>query len=132
MARDEFDRDLEEYLHARRRSGLDLKGLLSRIVPKKKERPQLPEQVEIYEEPKEEPQVKAPFFARFLGKSASKDELVQSQMQAEDAVSDMKEVAKIALGMIRNLPSEQLRSFKQSSDFERLKLILKKHELIKP
>jgi hypothetical protein len=107
MSRDDFERDMKEYLRARKRAGFDLKGLIQNLIPKKKEAVELPEEIEVYHEEGHAPKRK------------------------EHALTDMKEVAKIALGMIKQLPDEQLRTFKQSPDFEKMKSILKKHELIK-
>ncbi|RJQ19033.1 hypothetical protein C4580_05635 [Candidatus Woesearchaeota archaeon] len=130
MARGEFEKDLDEYLHARKRSGINIKALLDRLTPKPKPKPiAIPEQVEVYDkqsEPKEN-------FVQKLFKREQKQDasLLQAELRAEDAISDMKEMAKISLGMLRQLPDDQLKTFKNSSDFERLKVILKKHELIK-
>jgi len=59
------------------------------------------------------------------------EQALRAKMRVDDAVGDMKEISKITLNMIRQLPDEQLKKFKQSPDFERMKSILKKHELIK-
>lgn len=130
MEHGEFEKDLDEYLHARKRSGINLKALLDRLTPKPKPKPiVIPEQVEVYDtqsKPKEN-------FVKKLFKREQKQDasLLQAELRAEDAISDMKEMAKISLGILRQLPDDQLRTFKNSSDFERLKVILKKHELIK-
>ena len=143
MPRDEFDRDLNEYLSARKRaSRFNIKGLFVRFLPKRSEKPtappvEMPESVEVYEEPKERPSLFSTFKSSSknmfssLKSDKESEELATSRMQAEDAVNDMKEVAKITLGMIKTLPDEQLRHFKKSPDFDRLKALLKKHELIK-
>ena len=46
-------------------------------------------------------------------------------------MQDLKEIAKIALFVIKQLPPEQLQEFKNSSDFADLKQILQKYRLIK-
>ncbi len=134
MSRDEFERDMKEYLRARKRAGFDIKAFLQNLLPKKKEAVELPEEIEVYHEETEhaKPQRKEHVLTKFFKKEEPvHEELVRTQMQADDALTDMKEIAKIALGMIKQLPDEQLRTFKQSPDFEKMKTILKKHELIK-
>ena len=93
---------------------------------------ELPEEVEVYHEGPPKPARKENVLTKFFNKEEpANEELVRTKMQAEDAVTDIKEISKIALNMIRQLPDEQLRGFKQSPDFDRLKTILKKHDLIK-
>lgn len=131
MVRGEFEKDLDAYINARKRSGFNPKAWIDRLLPKPSPKPiQLAEDVEVYEKPAPAP--KEGLMQKWL-KRSDKDEvtLLQSELRADDAVSDMKEIAKIALGMLRELPDEQLKTFKHSSEFERLKTILKKHELIK-
>lgn len=130
--RDEFEKDLAEYLSARKRAGrIDIKAFLKKIIPERKTEDAsvaLPEQVEVYTEP----QPKQPgLLSKMFKKEAVNEELMREHMRADDALDDMKEVAKIALSMIKQLPDEQLKAFKNSPDFERLKTLLKKHELIK-
>ncbi len=133
MARDEFERDMHEYLRARRRAGLNIKEILKGLIPKRKpEKIEMPEEIEVYDEKEEAPKApKEGVFAKMFKKEPAQEEIMQAQMQVEDTITDMKEVSKITLNMIRQLPDEELRKFKQSPDFERLKNILKKHELIK-
>src|SRR3989344_775470 len=132
--RDEFERDLAEYLSARKRAGrIDIKSFLKKLMPERKvEDPTvaIPEQVEVYTEPQPVPKQPS-FISKIFKKEVVNEELVREHMRADDALDDMKEVAKIALSMIKQLPDEQLRLFKNSPDFERLKTLLKKHDLIK-
>ncbi|MBI4146189.1 hypothetical protein HY489_02520 [Candidatus Woesearchaeota archaeon] len=130
MVKGEFERELEQYLHARKSSSWNIKRWFSSLVPKAKPREtiELPQEVEVYEEPEKE-EKKQTFLERIL--PSRKEETTLAQMQAESAVQDMKEVAKITLGMIKQLPDEQLKTFKQSQEFEKLKHILRKHELIR-
>ena len=125
----EFERDMEDYLRARRRPVFDIKKILDKFVnrPKKVD---MPEEVEVYHE-KEEPPKKESLLFKLFKKELPEEEVQRAKMQADDAVSDMKEVSKITLNMIRQLPDEELKKFKESSDFETMKNILKKHELIK-
>ncbi len=132
----EFERDMEEYLRARKRAGFNIKEFLKGLIPKKgPERVEMPEQVEVYsEEAKPQPAPKEGVLSKIFKKEKEEpanEELLRAKMQAEDAITDMKETAKIALSAIKQMPDEQLRTFKESPEFERLKMILKKHELIK-
>ena len=132
MSRDDFERDMKEYLRARKRAGFDIKQFLQNLMPKQKEAVELPEEVEVYHEEETPTKRKEHVLTKFFKKEEPvHEELARTKMQAEDALTDMKEIAKIALGMIKQLPDEQLRTFKQSPDFEKMKSILKKHELIK-
>ncbi|HLF54970.1 MAG TPA: hypothetical protein VI612_04580 [Candidatus Nanoarchaeia archaeon] len=134
MDRNDFDKDLEEYLHARKkgaRFNIDqfIKDFIRKFKPKPSERVEMPEEIEVYDQ-KEQP--KEGVFAKIFKKEeVSSEELLRTKMAAEDALEDMKEISKIALNAIKQLPDEQLRTFKQSPEFEKLKGILKKHELIK-
>jgi len=136
MAKEAFERDLQDYLHARKRARFNIKesvqGFLKKITPRRSpEKVEMHEEVEVYHEKEEKPSKKENMFTKMFKKEPQQEEILRTKMQAEDAVSDMKEISKIALGMIKQLPDEQLRAFKESPDFEKLKNILKKHELIK-
>ena len=136
MAKEEFERDLQDYLHARKRARFNIKeslqGFLKKITPKRSpETVEMHEEVEVYHEKVEKPVKKESILTKIFKKEPHQEEVLRTKMQADDAVSDMKEISKIALGMIKQLPDEQLREFKESPDFEKLKNILKKHELIK-
>jgi len=50
---------------------------------------------------------------------------------ADDTRQDMRDVATIALAVIKQLPERTLREFKESSDFDRFKTILRRHNIIK-
>ena len=58
-------------------------------------------------------------------------EEVQQMLVKDEVSQDMKEIAKIALMVIKQLPPEELSTFKASPEFARLKDLLKKHQLIK-
>ncbi len=134
MHKDEFDRDMQEYLRARKKAGFDIRGLINKLLPKKQPSPHvdLPEEVEVYHEESQKPARKETVLTKFFKKEEPANEaLLREQMRADDALNDMKEVSKIALSAVKQLQDEQLREFKQSPDFERLKTILKKHDLIK-
>ena len=132
MARDDFQRDMGEYLRTRKRAGFNIKTFIQDFLPKKRPEAEMPEEVEVYHaddkpKPKKENRLKK----WFNKQEPPTEELLRTQMQAEDAITDLKEMAKITLGIVKQLPDEQLREIKQSSDFERMKTLLKKHELIK-
>ena len=132
MHKAEFDREMEEYLQARKKAGFNLKEFLQKLLPKEKPKKiELPEEVIVYEE-ETTTEPKEGMLAKLFKKEEPKsEELLRTKMQAEDLTTDMKEISKIALGVVKQLPDEQLRQFKQSPDFEKLKTILKKHDLIK-
>jgi len=131
MHKEEFEREMEEYLRARKRAGFNIKAFFQKFLPKKQEKVEMPEEVEVYEEEvKQEP--KEGMLAKLFKKEEPlNEELLQTRMQVEDMTEDMKEISKIALSVVKQLPDEQLRTFKESPDFEKLKVILKKHDLIK-
>lgn len=133
----EFDKDMEEYIRARKRAGINLKSIkeaVQKLIPKRKQPDHidLHEEVEVYHEPAPKPARKDSLLTKFFKKEEhTSEEFKQAQMAAEDAIADIKEISKITLNMIRQLPDEPLRQFRQSEDFEKMKTILKKHELIK-
>jgi len=113
----EFDKELEDYLSARRKPGL--RDVLKSVLPHKPKQVSIPEDVQVYHEEK----ARKPFFERLkLTKRSGRD---------EELVDDMKEIAKIALVAIKQLPDAELSAFKKGPDFERLKELLKKHRLIR-
>jgi predicted RNA methylase len=136
MGKDEISRDLDDYLRARKKSSLSITNLLDNINERVKKfrapkpKVEMPQEVEVYDEPvPKEP--KKPFYHKLFNKENIDEELIRSRMQAQDAIEDIKEISKISLKMIKELPDEHLRKFKESPEFEKLKSILKKHELIK-
>jgi len=167
MSRDDFDRDLENYLHARRKgSGVrsffnslfatapksrppaapreaHVRDEVSRAIKEHKEETrQETAKTQEYIEVKvqEEPEIKKEhahsegFFARFFGKKeepVSTESNLITKKEKEEAVNDLKEVAKITLRAIQNCPDENVHKFKQSTDFLKLKTVLRKYDLIK-
>jgi len=135
MSRDQFERDLKEYLKARKKAtSFNIKDFIDEIIKKTKRTVRIPESIQVYgEKEKKEAQeaVKEGLFNKMFKKGPVSEELIHVKMKAEDAVDDLKEMAKISLNMIRKLPDEYLRTFKESDDFGKLKILLKKHELIK-
>lgn len=107
----EFDKELEDYLSARRKSGI--RDVLKTILPRKPKEFSLPEDVHVYHAEQER---------KHLFKRPKRD---------SELLEDMKEIAKIALIAIKELPDAELAAFKKGPDFERLKELLKKHRLIR-
>ncbi|RMD57678.1 hypothetical protein D6825_03275 [Candidatus Woesearchaeota archaeon] len=161
MARDQFDKDLEEYLHARRASK-SFRNYISSIMPNKRktegikktasealedEQKVQKQEAKAREEHNQHSQEdkasskkdkdalnsetkRESIFSRIFKKDES-EKISELEDQKKQAVEDLKEVAKIALKAIKQLPEEDLRFFKTSPDFARLKSILEKHKLIK-
>lgn len=132
MKKEEFDRDLDDYLRTRHkaRSMKDfITGVIDRIKPQPRPEVELHESVELYEENHHENKRKS-FWTKEKEEPAN-EQLLRAQMQADDAVTDMKEIAKIALKAVKQLPDDKLHDFKQSDDFTKLRTVLKKHDLIK-
>lgn len=167
MSRDDFDRDLENYLHARRKgSGVrsffnslfatapksrppaspreaHVRDEVTKAIEEHKAKPKQPvaknqDYVEV--KVQEAPEIKAEhahsegFFSRFFGKKeepvTTEPNLVAKE-EKQEVVNDLKEVAKITLRAIQNCPDENVHKFKQSTDFLKLKTVLRKYDLIK-
>lgn len=72
----------------------------------------------------------------FLSKkpqSTEEEQAIQiKQIVAKEMIQkDLRELSKIALIAIKKLPEEDMKEFKESAEFDSLKKILKKHDLIK-
>lgn len=149
MIRGEFEKDLEKYLAHKRKKKWVFPNIFQKLKPKKKmTETQLPPEVQKYEEGTPAEPLELPeegpskgFFTNILEKigivSVEKKEdsvpaeEVQQMLAKDDLNQDMKEIAKIALTAIKQLPPEQMAQFKSSPEFARLKELLKKHQLIK-
>ncbi len=152
MVRGEFEKEMEQYIAQRRRAKIKLPDFFSVFRRKKMPEPELPPEVQKYEEgsppetlevmPGEEEEApKKGVVTKFLesiglvGGKKTAEQLSQEQVQqmlAKDELSkDMKEIAKIALHVTKQLPPEKLSEFKASPEFERLRELLRKHQLIK-
>lgn len=70
------------------------------------------------------------FFSK-IWKPVVKEVKKEAKEIESESIREMKEISRIALGVIRQLPDEELKKFKLSSDFERLKEILRKNKLIR-
>lgn len=60
-----------------------------------------------------------------------KEAKIQDLVKKEMMQKDIREVAKIALMAIKKLPPDDLKQFKNSAEFDALKGLLKKYDLIK-
>lgn len=154
MTRGEFEKELEHYI-AQRRKAKGIPRLFGGFKPKKKMEPELPPEVQKYDEttPAEIPETmpgeddypeKKGFFTKILesmglvsvdGAAEKPKDLpageVQQMLVKDEVAQDFKEVAKIALSVVKQLPDDRLTGFKSSQEFARLKELLKKHQLIK-
>jgi len=119
----EFEDELEEYLNQRRKG-----NVMSFLATKKLEKQQTPDSEPEYEPIQEMPQPqKQGFFARLFSASPA-DEVPEEELIR----ADLKDIAKIALDALKQLPPQELENFKKSEDFFRFKELLQKHQLIKP
>ncbi len=141
MAKRDFDKELDVYLSTRKKGKpFSFKEFFAKLMPKKDEIIDVSEKVEVYpdvEKVKVEKQVnKEPWpwlkkiFALPKKKKQEKSD-TDFKLLAEDAVSDLKVLTKITLESIKHLPKDEVKKFRESDNFARLKKILKKHELIK-
>lgn len=151
MTRGEFEKELEQYIAQRKRAKFKFPDIFGLKKKKKMQEPDLPPEVHKYEEgspaeplevlPGEEEAVKKGALTRILeslglvGKEKKNEELPSDQVQQmlvkDEVTQDTKEIAKIALFVIKQLPEDRLSEFKSGPEFARLKELLKKHQLIK-
>lgn len=147
--KDEFSQELEDYIGQRTKSRFNIGELFGRLKPKKK----MPEKVEGFEMQEEEKIVEEPAeevinepeelttkekgnVVKFLEKvglisQEENESKAQQLLEKDETKDDLREVAKITLAVIKQLPEDQMGAFKSSPDFERLKTVLRKHGLIK-
>ena len=163
--KDEFDKELSEYLSSRKKKKIDVIGVIKGFMPKPTPPPvKVPPEVETYAEEEKKP---APVEEKVetleeevAGKKksiwrtlierikfpqphkkelAEKEKLIEEEEEGrikemvakELMLKDLRDTAKIALFLIKQLPPERLKEFKESSDFADLKEILKKYKFIK-
>ena len=153
MTREEFEKELDQYIAQRRRAKIRFPdiGRMFAAKHKKMPEPELPPEIQKYEEdtpaeipeamPGEDVQPQKGFFTKLLeslGLVTTEEkaeevpaEQVQQMLAKDNLAQDTKEIAKIALSIIKQLPPEQLASFKAGPEFSRLKELLRKHQLIK-
>lgn len=150
MNSDDFDKDLESYIEARRR-GSGVKAFFNSLFasqpkpprPKepevKLEEPPVIDTSKIVEEPAQQPEPQPEhlhgysLFERiFSRKKETKEENTQDlEKENEELLEDLKEISKIALKTIKEAPDEYVHNFRKSTDFLKFKSILRKRKLIK-
>ncbi|MBN1645330.1 hypothetical protein JW851_04845 [Candidatus Woesearchaeota archaeon] len=161
MAKNEFDKEMCTYLTRRKKAEIpDILKWLKGLIPKPTPPPiqvNIPAEIETYEEKKiiskseskqdvieeytpENKNVldfilgKLRNFGFFKKSSISEEEqeaTIKDIVAKEMIQKDLREVSKIALMAIKKLPEEDMKEFKESAEFDNLKKILKKHDLIK-
>lgn len=167
-SKDEFDKDLSEYLSGRKKKKIDVMGVIKGLMPKPTPPPvEMPPEIETYgaeeekkplePEKKEEPaenleeevegkkrSIWQAILDRFKKKPykkeiEQKDKLIEEEEEGrikemvarELMMKDLRDISKITLYVIKQLPPERLKEFKQSTDWTDFKEILKKYKLIK-
>ena len=152
MTRGEFEKELEQYISHRRRAKIKFPSIFKAFKPAKKmHQPELPPEITAYDKatpaepletfPDDDYPAKKGFMTSVFEKlglitvDKKPDEIapeeVQHMLAKDDVTQDTKEIAKIALAVIKQLPPEQLTQFKSGPEFARLKELLRKHQLIK-
>jgi hypothetical protein len=140
-------REMDSYLTQRRKSsgwGMAQESPLHPTVQPYKEQQmhveEAPEQVE--EEHSEVQESSKGWFGRMVEKlfgDDEVDELMQEDAQAEaeyvptheETQEDLKTIATISLNVMKTMPGNHIKNFKDSGDYEVFKNLLKKHKLIK-
>lgn len=137
MVKGAVGKDLDDYLKARHKKKVDFKGFFKKFKPAKREKKvDLPEDIEVYDD-KEDVIVDKKKNVNVLGwisskfKKREKEDSEALKFEIVSLTDDLKDVAKIALTAVKKLPDDKLTEFKQSPEFEKLKKILKQHNLIK-
>ncbi len=69
--------------------------------------------------------------SRIFVKSREEEELEEASDEIAEDIQDMKTIAEIATKVMKMLPPEEMKKFKESDEFQIFKEILKKRELIK-
>jgi len=138
MVKGGFDKDLDDYLRARSKKKVDIRGFIEKFKPKLEKKIELPEEVEVYDvneaeaELPEKKEKDTNVFGWLFKKRKKADEDIEGlKFEVVSLTDDLKEVAKIALVAIKRLPDDRLAEFKKSSEFDKLKKILHERNLIK-
>lgn len=77
-----------------------------------------------------EPRKKS-FLSRIFGFGSKVENDYEILEESKTQANDLRELAKISLNLIKQLPEEKLIVFRNSEDFAKLKEILKRNELTK-
>ena len=149
--RRQLRREMDNYLTGRRRKegggwfSQKPQPLHPAIQPYKKEQQQVQEddsQPQGPQGPMESEYEKSNkgWFSGFVGKlfgSEESPDVSQGEVSAqlaptpEETLNDLKEVSRISLHVMRQMPGDAISEFKSTPDYERFKDILRKHKLIK-
>ncbi len=142
--KDAFNRDLKDYLSSRKRSSSFGEILKFKSKPKMEHVTEAghSEDETVSEFIEEEYEQKKGFFKRLFSDifkdtkkkdsfEEAEEDKVKQTLEKEEVLKDMKELARISLSVIKQLPPEIIHDFRNSEDFSKLKEILKKHGLIK-
>lgn len=135
--RKQLRRDMDSYISSRKKESWSMfkkepQPILHPTVhPYKKEEPKV-EQAQPMEQ--EYDAQKKGWFSGFMNKLFGEEqEVIETPVQpvSHDAAADLKEIARISLGVMKQLSGDQIHEFKETSDYEKFKTILRKHNLIK-
>ncbi len=158
MGKNEFDKELGTYLSRRKKAEMpDIIGWLKGFIPKPAPPPvnvSMPAEIETYEEKQtKKPEIKKEIVEEPVSKNVwtflmeklrsislpkkpqvneeEQETKIRDIVAKEMIYKDLREISKVALIAIKKLPEEDMKEFKESAEFESLKNILKKHDLIK-
>lgn len=130
---DDFDRDMKEYIASRKKS-----TLFGNVLKEKQPEVRLHPEVETYQQESpsmpvdeavtmEQTPAKQGFFSRLFSRKEAEEPIIASV----ELMDDLKRVSKTALSLAKQLSPENLESFKRSPEYDELKNILKRRNLIK-
>ncbi len=130
---DDFDRDMKEYIASRKKS-----TLFGNVLKEKQPEVRLHPEVETYQQESntmpaeeavsmEETPAKQGFFSRLF----SRREVEEPVIASVELMDDLKRISKTALALAKQLSPENLETFKRSAEYDELKNILKRRNLIK-
>ena len=129
----QFNKDLEEYISEKKKTRI-LHNIMQSIKMESN-KIKLNPALETYDAPApkqisspDEEKPKKGFLARLFSPEEEEPNMAE---QLNAMRSDMKQLAKITLDVIKKMPPQEVASFKQSDDFAVLKEILRKNSLIK-
>jgi len=145
----ELNRDLSSYIASKRKSSFSLKGIFTGSQQSENTASMHPE-VKPYESKEEEKEVPSMddeaveeleeeyaeeskgFFSKLKGLFKPEKEPEDSEEDVEELANpELKELARITLTVLKKLPGQELREFKNSEDFAKFKDILARNNLIK-
>ncbi len=123
MHKEEFEREMEEYLRARKRAGFNIKAFFQNLLPKKHEKVEMPEEVEVYEEESKQEPKEGMLAKLFKKEEPLNEELLRTRMQVEDMTEDMKEISREKVTLLK------LKKDTPDNKIEKIKNFLVKNDL---